>query len=581
MTQRNMKGGKRSGRLHGLLTMLATAALLLAAGAATAGGIPLDRLPGNAAERRIVALGAADALEAMANGRLSSETYVMTLLDRMERYAEVNAILHVNAELALDQARAADEARAEGVDLGPLHGLPVLIKDSINTADYPTTAGTPALAGFEPGANAPVVQALVDAGAIVLGKTNLTELSAGYTSTNFFTGPVLNPYEFDVIPGGSSGGNGAALAARFAPLAIGGDTTGSVRVPAALTGTVGFRPTTNPTTQPIPGRYDGSGGVPLSPTLDTFGPMARSVEDLALADAVLAGDSADLERVSLEGLRVGVPFTFFYELLDPRVEKALERAFTRLEKAGVELVEADLPFAGFPGPTGGILTVESALAITVYEAPGAIDAYLSAWGAGITVDDVFNQVASPDVQALVAAAQAGIISETDYLQARGFVEGALLPAFLDYFTANDLDAVITPSNILPAPPIGVFVLDELGIAGFEGLTVFDAYFRTAHYMPLVGAPTVTLPIGQLPGGQPVGGIDVSGPPGDDRRLLALAAAMERVLPRIRPPRDIRPLPGIRPPRGICPPWKIRPPRAICPLPKTWPPRGTRQLTADK
>jgi mandelamide amidase len=156
-----------------------------------------------------------------------------------------------------------------------LHGLPILVKDSINTADLRTTVGTPALADFQPASNAAVVQTLLDAGAILLGKTNLHELQAGYTTNNPFTGATLNPYDFTRVPGGSSGGNGAALAARFAPIALGADTAGSVRVPSALNGVAGFRPTS--------GRYSQAGIAPLSTALDTIGPMARNVDDLAIS----------------------------------------------------------------------------------------------------------------------------------------------------------------------------------------------------------------------------------------------------------------------------------------------------------
>src|SRR4029434_5472373 len=193
----------------------------------------------------------------------------------------------------------------------------------------PTTAGTPALEGFIPASSAPVVQILTEAGAIVLGKTNLHELSAGYTTNNAFTGPTRNPYDTERVPGGSSGGNSAALAGRSAPLALGDDTTGSTRIPAALTGTTGFRPST--------GRYSSAGVVPLASTLDTLGPMARNVRDLALVDAVITGDPIELETVSLQGLRIGVPWPHFHDLLDPVVEQAFLRALARLEHAGETL----------------------------------------------------------------------------------------------------------------------------------------------------------------------------------------------------------------------------------------------------
>ena len=161
------------------------------------------------------------------------------------------------------------------------------MKDSVNTRDYPTTGGTPALRHFRPAEDAPVVAALRGAGAVVLGKTNLHELSFGWTSNNLAFGAVHNPYDLTRIPGGSSGGTAAAVAAHLAPLGVAEDTEGSIRVPAAFCGIAGFRPTT--------GRYSTRGCVPISPLFDQVGPHARNVADLALFDSVAANDWQKLE----------------------------------------------------------------------------------------------------------------------------------------------------------------------------------------------------------------------------------------------------------------------------------------------
>ena len=181
--------------------------------------------------------------------------------------------------------------------MGALHGLPILIKANIATANVPTSAGTPALRDYRPASDAPVVARLFSAGAILLGKTNMHELAYGITSNNGAFGAVHNPYNPALIPGGSSGGNGAAIAARMCPAGLGTDTGGSVRIPAALCGIVGLRPTV--------GRYSGAGIVPLSRTMDTAGPMARSVEDLVLLDSVITGQNAPVQPAALRGLRLG------------------------------------------------------------------------------------------------------------------------------------------------------------------------------------------------------------------------------------------------------------------------------------
>ena len=192
------------------------------------------------------------------------------------------------------------------------------VKDSINTLEYPTTGGTPALRHFHPAKDAPVIASLRDAGALVLGKTNLHELSFGYTSNNQAYGAVRNPYDLSRIAGGSSGGTAAAVAARLAPLGISEDTEGSIRVPAAFCGIAGFRPTT--------GRYPTHGCMPISPLFDQVGPHARNVADLVLFDSVAANDWQKVQPASLQGMRLGVVRDYWFTELDPEVRRLTELA---------------------------------------------------------------------------------------------------------------------------------------------------------------------------------------------------------------------------------------------------------------
>ena len=483
----------------------------------------IDRLPDPLAERIVVSLSAHEVLRAMELGALTSERYVEILLRRIASNSQLNAVIHVRPEQVIAAARAADEVRASELATGALHGLPFLVKDSINTDDLRTTIGTPALADFQPESNAAVVRTLLDAGAILLGKTNLHELQAGYTTNNAFTGATLNPYDFTRAPGGSSGGNGAALAARLAPIALGADTAGSVRVPAALNGVAGFRPTS--------GRYSQAGIAPLSKTLDTIGPMARNVGDLALADSVITGAPIGLDDVDLDGLRLGLPRAWFHDLIDRDVKRALNRLFRKLRTAGADLVEVDLPQAGRA-------TQQAALAISLFEAPRGLGEYLSVNDTGVSLTQLAGMVASPDVAFLLSTAIAGPIPESDYLNIINGLRPSLVASYVNYIDSNNLDAVILPTNALPASALDAtsVVIDEVE------MSVFDAYFRLGHYTPLIGAPTLTLPIGQLPSGVPVGGIDIAGVPGDDRRILAIGAAIEKALPRIHPPGSIRPVP---------------------------------------
>ncbi|PYQ17993.1 MAG: hypothetical protein DMF81_26285, partial [Acidobacteria bacterium] len=283
--------------------------------------------------RDLLEISAGEAIALMRQGDLKAEAYAAALLDRCKAGRQLNAFITLAPDQVLEAARAADRRRAAGAFLGPLHGLPIPIKDSVNTADYPTTSGTAALRDFQPKDDAPVVRALRDAGGIVLGKTNLQELSLGWTSTNLTFGPVKNAYDPARIPGGSSGGTAVAIASRMAPLGVAEDTCGSIRVPAALCGVAGFRPTTS--------RYSPRGVMPLTSVFDTVGPHARTVDDLALFDSVITGDFNALRPISPSGLRLGISRAHYFTGLDPEAGRVAGEALARLREAGVTLVEAD------------------------------------------------------------------------------------------------------------------------------------------------------------------------------------------------------------------------------------------------
>ena len=256
-------------------------------------------------------LSAADAVTALRQADVSAEEYATSLLDRCESGKHLNAFIALDPSLVLESARAADRVRMSGADLGPLHGLPIPVKDSVNTKDYPTTGGTPALRNFRPSGDAELVRRLVNAGAIVMGKTNIHELSFGWTSNNLAFGAVHNPYDTSRIPGGSSGGTAVAIAAGMAPIGIAEDTEGSIRIPAALCGICGFRPTMH--------RYPNEGVVPITPLFDQVGPHARTVDDIVLFDSVITGQSNNIKPTSLKGIRVGISRGYFFESLDIRI----------------------------------------------------------------------------------------------------------------------------------------------------------------------------------------------------------------------------------------------------------------------
>lgn len=262
------------------------------------------------------------AVERVRGGDVTAEEYARALLERCESCRSLNAFIALDGDRVLSDAREADRRMQRGQPLGPLHGVPLAIKDSFDVAGTPTTAGTPALQNNIARRTAPMVQKLFEAGALMLGKTNLYELAFGITSSNEFTGAVHNPYNQMMSAGGSSSGSAAAVAAGMAPAALGSDTAGSIRIPAAHCGVVGFRPST--------GRYPSEGLVPLFHTRDAPGLMARSVEDIALLDEVISGDG-DGSQVELRGLRIGLPRDYFFADLDSRVAAVIERELSRLQ----------------------------------------------------------------------------------------------------------------------------------------------------------------------------------------------------------------------------------------------------------
>src|SRR5882757_5976891 len=242
-------------------------------------------------------MGLLDAASAIKSGAITSEAYVTKLLRRARDHADLDAFITIDDTAVLQAARAADKDRAAG-RTAPLLGIPLSVKDSYMTQDLPTTFGTAVLKNFRPSQDAPVVKSVRDAGSVIFGKNNMVEMSYGLTGLNAHHGQPKNPYNKAHVTGGSSSGAGASVAARLVPAALGGDTVGSIRVPASLCGLVGFKPTQ--------GRWSGDRVAPISGTLDTTGVLARSVGDCALIDAVVTKGALQVPaaQASLKGIRL-------------------------------------------------------------------------------------------------------------------------------------------------------------------------------------------------------------------------------------------------------------------------------------
>src|SRR3979490_1072741 len=444
--------------------------------------------------------------------------------ERAEQAKDLNAFIVLNSDGALAAAGRVDK----GETTGALAGLPIVVKDNINTADMPTSGGTPALQNARPTRNAPSLQKLLDAGAIIIGKTNMHELAFGITSTNLssFAGPVKNPYDKTRIPGGSSGGTSAAIAARIVTCGLGSDTGGSTRVPAALTGTVGLRPSVG--NGGAQGGYDDANmGGPISHTPDPVGPMGRTVADVALLDSVITG-TAMAKAEPLRGKRLGIPAAF-WSGLDRDVEAVAKAALAKLGDAGVVLVEADM--AGLFELNGKVSFV-----VALHEPIADIPASLGASEIeGITLADIAGQIASPDVAGAFAAITADAFGAA-YPDAITVQRPALQKIYEAYFRDNHLDAILFPTTVAPAPVIDAEKgSSEMSINGDTPVPTFETMIRHTDPGSNAGLPGLSLFAGMTPGGLAVG-LGIEGPVGSDEKLLGLGLSIELLLGSAPPPK---------------------------------------------
>ena len=412
--------------------------------------------------------------------------------------ASLNAFITVTAESALADARRAESEVQHGRWLGPLHGIPIALKDLIDTAGVRTTGASALFKDRIPTEDASVVRRLKSAGAILLGKLNMQELAYGGTSVPSFYGPVSNPWDLERITGGSSGGSAAAVAAGLCYAALGSDTGGSIREPAAFCGIVGLKPTY--------GRVSTHGVLPLSWSLDHIGPMTRTVLDAAILLQAIAGydpdDTASENRsvgrhlesqeVARESARVGVPREFFYADLDPEVQEALENALRVLIVVGAKMVDISL-----------VLSKDR----SVFRA----EAYAT---------QADNIAKTPELylpETLAKFKTGAAIDAPAYIRARRDLD-RLRRSTLSVFSS--VDFLVTPTTPVTAPKAA-----DYPASAEEALALDGRLLRNARPFNMFGLPTISVPCGFSRTGLPIG-MQISAAPWEEQQLFRIARAFE-------------------------------------------------------
>jgi aspartyl-tRNA(Asn)/glutamyl-tRNA(Gln) amidotransferase subunit A len=432
-----------------------------------------------------------DAGRALRERKVSSVELTRQALERIAD-SNLNAFMTLTEEAALARAKSADDEIARGADRGPLHGIPIAHKDAFSTKGVRTTAGSKIFENYIPNGDAEIVTRLHNAGAVVLGKTGLHELCHGITSNNPHFGAVLNPWNPDRIPGGSSGGSGAAVAAGLVFLATGTDTGGSVRIPASYCGVVGLKPTF--------GLLSCRGVTPLAFTLDHVGPLTRTVRDAAASFHAMLGRTAELPSPNVSGLRIGVPDNFFFEHLDPEVTLAVRRSVQILASLGARVEEVRLPDANALNTTGRM--IQLAEASTVWR---RFASRRSEFGA--------------DVYALIQ--QGLLIPATDYLDAQRY-RRILSREFSKIWT--QVDCLLTPATPVPAPKQGVPTV----WAGDIEEDVRIASTRLTRPFNVLGWPALAQPCGFSEAGLPIS-VQLVAAAKQEQTLLQAGAALEDAL----------------------------------------------------
>lgn len=462
--------------------------------------------------------------QALESKRISARELTALFYSRIEkRNPELNAFLELSPERAYAQADRIDQRRAAGKTLPSLAGVPVAIKDVISTAGVRTTCGSRILEDYVPPYDATVVRRLEDAGAVIVGKTNCDEFAMGSSNENSAYGPVRNPLALDRVPGGSSGGSAAAVAARLAVGALGTDTGGSIRQPGALCGI--------PAMMPTYGRVSRYGLVAFASSLDRIGPLAATVGDIAAFMAVISGrDENDATSASVPvpdflcglekpvaGMRIGIPAEYFGQGMDGEVRQKVEEGIATLEKLGCRRVGLSMPHTDYAIATYYIVAnAEASSNLARFDGvryglrvrdPHLGEMYKKTRGKG------FGTEVKRRIMLGTYALSSGYY-QAYYLRAQK-VRSLITRDFTQAF--ESVDAIVTPTSPTPAFRIGERVDDPLA------MYLSDIYTVTGD---LAGIPAISVPCGKTSAGLPIG-LQIFAPAFAEARILQLASAFER------------------------------------------------------
>jgi aspartyl-tRNA(Asn)/glutamyl-tRNA(Gln) amidotransferase subunit A len=421
--------------------------------------------------------------------KISCLEFVRKTLDDVANRDRSNCFITLTPEHALAEAAERDAELARGLDRGPFHGVPIAHKDIIHTAGVPTTGASRLYRDFIPTTDADVVVRLKEAGAISIGKTNLHELAYGATSQSSYFGPVLNPLDPTRIPGGSSGGSAAAVAAGFVPMATGSDTGGSIRIPASYCGTAGFKPTYDLVSR--------RGVMPLSYSLDHIGPLGTTVEDCALAMAAIGG----LEPASaeLKGLRVCLPANFFFERVDSEVASAVRQAAAVMERQGAILSEARIPDLH-----------EANLAARIVQMSESASIYAHLQDPTLVGEGFW---------ALIQQGKG--IAGHEYVSAQR-IRTIFRRDFNRFWTGYDV--IVAPATPVVAPRRN----QDSVLIGTEEESTRMASTRLTRPVNFLGEPAISIPCGRNKDGMPIG-LQLIAAPRRDAHLLSIAKLVEDLL----------------------------------------------------